>query len=300
MLNNTEPQTNGGTIDYLEYLNLPKQQYDESIIPENAATFEDSEIEDSTDSDKLPDSNNDFSNPSQGEPQPKKEIPKNEGGGTDNTNPKTTPDEANHEAEMVTITVDFSIKQICSLISQEETEDTREKDLKNLQKLWARYFEQSGKKVPLWLLMSISHVAIYGPEIGMAIYTRMKKEEQKRKIKEENARKIALQNQIRNEKETKRNEKTTENNEEKTRKTANEEAKEKIPTYNIKGIEQVKVETGLIVDRVPDEELKFLTKDQYNGRLCKTCGNGLKGPHQKSFCSKKCSATFINLDRNEK
>jgi hypothetical protein len=148
--------------------------------------------------------------------------------------------------------------------------------------------------------MSISHVAIYGPEIGMSIYTRMKKEEQKRKIKEENARKIALQNQIRNEKETKKNEKTTENNEEKTRKTANEEAKEKIPTYNIQGIEQVKVETGLIVDRVPDEELKFLTKDQYNGRLCKTCGNGLKGPHQKRFCSKKCSATFINLDRNEK
>lgn len=300
MLNNTEPQNNGGTIDYLDYLNLPKQQYDESIIPENAATFEDSEIEDSTDSDKLPDSNNDITNPSPGEQEPKKEIPKNEGGGTDNQNPRTTPEEANHEAEMVTITVDFSIKQICSLISQEETEDTREKDLKNLQKLWARYFEQSGKKVPLWLLMSISHVAIYGPEIGMAIYTRMKKEEQKRKIKEENARKIALQTQIRNEKETKRNEKTTENNEEKTRKTANEEEKEKIPTYNIQGIEQVKVETGLIVDRVPEEEMKFLTKDQYNGRLCKTCGKGLKGPNQKRFCSHKCSATFINLERNEK
>lgn len=300
MLNNTEPQNNGGTIDYLEYLNLPKQQYDESIIPDNAATFEEIESESPNDSDKLQDRDNDFSNTSPGEQEPKKEIPKNESERPDNRNPKTTAEEANHEAEMVTITVDFSIKQICSLISQEETEDTREKDLKNLQKLWARYFEQSGKKVPLWLLMSISHVAIYGPEIGLAIYTRMKKEEQKRKIKEENARKIALQNQIRSEKEAKKNEKTTENNEKTTRKTENEEPKEKIPTYNIQGIEQVQVETGLIVDRVPDEELKFLTKEQYNGRLCKTCGNGLKGPHQKRFCSKKCSATFINLDRNEK
>lgn len=300
MLNNTEPQNNGGTIDYLDYLNLPKQQYDESIIPENAATFEEIESENPNDSDKLQDRDNDFSNTSPGKQEPKKEIPKNEGERPDNPNPKTTPEEANHEAEMVTITVDFSIKQICSLISQEETEDTRDKDLKNLQKLWARYFEQSGKKVPLWLLMSISHVAIYGPEIGLAIYTRMKKEEQKRKIKEENARKIALQNQIRSEKEAKKNEKTTENNEKTTRKTENEEPKEKIPTYNIQGIEQVKVETGLIVDRVPDDELKFLTKDQYNGRLCKTCGNGLKGPHQKRFCSKKCSATFQNLDRNEK
>lgn len=299
MSNNTAPQNNGGTIDYLEYLNLPKQQYDESIIPENAATFEEIESESPNDSDKLQDRDNDFSNTSPGEQDPKKEIPKNESERPNNSN-TTTAEEANHEAEMVTITVDFSIKQICSLISQEETEDTREKDLKNLQKLWARYFEQSGKKVPLWLLMSISHVAIYGPEIGLAIYTRMKKEEQKRKIKEENARKIAIQNQIRSEKEAKKNEKTTENNEKTTTKNENEEPKEQIPTYNIKGIEQVKVETGLIVDRVPDEELKFLTKDQYNGRLCKTCGNGLKGPHQKRFCSKKCSATFINLDRNEK
>jgi len=300
MSNNTAPQNNGGTIDYLEYLNLPKQKYDESIIPENAATFEEIESESPNDSDKLQDRDNDFSNTSPGEQEPKKEIPKNEGGGTDNQNPRTTAEEANHEAEMVTITVDFSIKQICSLISQEETEETREKDLKNLQKLWARYFQQSGKKVPLWLLMSISHVAIYGPEIGMAIYTRMKKEEQKRKIKEENARKIALQNQIKSEKEAKRNEKTTENNTKTTTKNENEEPKEQIPTYNIKGIEQVKVETGLIVDRVPDDELKFLTKDQYNGRLCKTCGKGLKGPNQKRFCSHKCSATFINLERNEK
>jgi leucyl aminopeptidase len=299
MSNNTEPQNNGGTIDYLEYLNLPKQQYDESIIPDNAATFEEIERESPNDSDKLQDGDNNFSNTLPGEQEPKKEIPKNEGERPNNSN-TTTAEEANHEAEMVTITVDFSIKQICSLISQEETEDTREKDLKNLQKLWARYFEQSGKKVPLWLLMSISHVAIYGPEIGLAIYTRMKKEEQKRKIKEENARKIALQNQIRSEKEAKKNEKTTENNEKTTRKTENEEPKEQIPTYNIKGIEQVKVETGLIVDRVPDEEMKFLTKDQYNGRLCKTCGKGLKGPNQKRFCSHKCSATFINLERNEK
>ena len=170
------------------------------------ATFEEIESKDRNDKHKLQDSDNNISNTSPGEQEPKKEIPKNEGEGTDRANP-TTAEEANHEAEMVTITVDFSIKQICSLIAQEETQDTREKDLKNLQKLWARYFEQSGKKVPLWLLMSISHVAIYGPEIGMAIYTRMKKEEQKRKIKEENARKIALQNQIRNEKEAKKNEK---------------------------------------------------------------------------------------------
>jgi hypothetical protein len=196
MLNNSTPENNGGTIDYLEYLNLPKQEYNESIVPENAATFEEIESQDSNDLDKLPDNANDISNSFESEPEPKEEIPKDESERPNKPN-KTTAEEASHEAEMVTITIDFSVKQICSLISQEETEDTREKDLKNLQKLWSRYFEQSGKKVPLWLLMSISHIAIYGPEIGMAIYTRMKKEEEKRKIKEENARKIALQNQIR-------------------------------------------------------------------------------------------------------
>lgn len=265
----------GGTMDFLEYLKIPKQEYNETLIPDDVATFEDIETENSVLS--TDDQNNDFHYTSDENQQEKqKENTGNEGKGTHSNDEAKKPEDTVLEAEMVTLTIDFSINSICSLISKEETPETREQDLKNLERLWERYFSQSGKTVPLWLLMTISHLAVYGPAIGEAIYTRMKKEDEKRKIRLENARIEALKKER-----------------EKAKKDAEKgEKKENKAEIEVKTEEFVKVETGLLVPFIPDEDLKGISKNEYNGRLCKTCGNGLKGPNQKKFCSTKCASHY--------
>lgn len=273
----TKPQ--GGTMDFLEYLKNPKEEYNETLIPDDVATFEEIETEKPILSPD--DKNPNFYSPSdENQPEKQKENSGNEGKGSHPNDEAKKPEDTVLEAEMVTLTIDFSINSICSLISKEESQETREQDLKNLERLWERYFSQSGKTVPLWLLMTISHLAVYGPAIGEAIYTRMKKEEEKRKIRLENARIEALKKER-----------------EKAKKDAEKgEKKENKAEVEVKTEEFVKVETGLLVPFVPDEDLKGISKNEYNGRLCKTCGKGLKGPNQKKFCSTKC-ASYSNAGK---
>lgn len=260
-------------MDFLEYLKLPKEEYEETVIPDNAATFEEDEVEDSV-LDSNTENPNSVNSDEKGKQNDTQNDSKPESERLDEPNQEKKTEDTALEAEMVTLTIDFSINSLCALISKEETQETREQDLKNLERLWERYFSQSGKTVPLWLLMTISHLAVYGPTIGEAIYKRMKKEDEKRKIRAENARIEALKKEREKAKKAEEKDKNKVNKEE----------------IEVQTEEFVKVETGLLVKFVPDDELRSVSKNDYNGRLCLTCGIGLKGPNQKKFCSTKCAS----------
>jgi len=198
-------------------------------------------------------------------------------------------------AKMIVAAIDIAIPALVELIAERQTENATPEEKEELREQWLEYFRSIEKTPAPWVFLVITNLSVYGLDlitIGKGVYDRVKNNGQipriesefKAKPKTETETKAKPQNPFRvknNGAEIEINNITDATIEEEVQNEAKKDIKTEKETLSKNGLDLSKEKT-----------------DQKQEKKCAECFRPLL-VGQKTYCSKKCSATANNRKRRE-
>jgi hypothetical protein len=198
-------------------------------------------------------------------------------------------------SKMIVAAIDIAIPALVELIAEKQTENATPEEKEELKEQWFEYFRSIEKTPAPWVFLVITNLSVYGLDlitIGKGVYDRVKNNGQipriesefKAKPKTETETKAKPQNPFRvknNGSEIEINNITDATIEEEVQNEAKKDIKTEKETLSKNGLDLSKEKT-----------------DQKQEKKCAECFRPLL-VGQKTYCSKKCSATANNRKRRE-